>query len=100
MLTYAEYRMLGGGLEAAAYDRVAYGVMRDIDLFTFGRASKLTPMPETVKQLVVELCEIAAPYSTDTDDDCRRHKYQLIYSYLADVKTADGVPLLYRGADA
>ena len=99
MLSYAEYKMLGGDLEAAAYDRVVYGVMRNIDLFTFGRASKLTPMPEAVKRLIVAMCAVAAPYNTDTDDECRKHQYRLAQAYLSDVRTADGVPLLYRGTD-
>lgn len=100
MLSYAEYRNLGGTLEETAYERVSFGVFADIDRCTFGRVSKLSPMPEAVKRLIVELCAIAAPYNTDTDDAYRQHKVQLIYSYLSCVCTADGTPLLYRGVDA
>ena len=100
MLSYAEYRNLGGTLEEAAYERVSFGVFADIDRCTFGRVSRLTPMPEAVKRLIVELCAIAAPYNTDTDDDLCRHKIRLIYSYLSGVCMADGTPLLYRGVDA
>lgn len=100
MLSYAEYRNLGGTLEETAYERVSFGVFADIDRCTFGRVSKLSPMPEAVKRLIVELCAIAAPYNTDTDDAYRQHKVQLIYAYLSGVCTADGTPLLYRGVDA
>lgn len=100
MLSYAEYKTLGGTLEEAAYERVSFGVFAEIDRCTFGRASKLAPLPEAVKRLIVELCAIAAPYNTDTDDAYRQHKVQLIYSYLSCVCTADGTPLLYRGVDA
>nr|DAG40382.1 MAG TPA: head-tail connector protein [Caudoviricetes sp.] len=100
MLSFAEYKTLGGTLEETAYERVSFGVFADIDRCTFGRVSKLSPMPEAVKRLIVELCAIAAPYNTDTDDAYRQHKVQLIYSYLSCVCTADGTPLLYRGVDA
>ncbi len=100
MLSYAEYKTLGGTLEEAAYERVSFGVLAEIDRCTFGRVSKLAPLPEAVKRLIVELCAIAAPYNTDTDDAYRQHKVQLIYSYLSGVCTADGTPLLYRGVDA
>ena len=100
MLSYAEYSNLGGTLEEAAYERVSFGVFADIDRCTFGRVSKLAPLPEAVKRLIVELCAIAAPYNTDTDDDLNRYKIRLIYSYLSGVCTADGTPLLYRGVDA
>ncbi len=100
MLTYAEYQMLGGDLEAAVYDRVAYGVIREIDRHTFGRVSKLTPMPEAVKRLIVELCAIAVPYNTDTDAEYAKRKNELICEYLADVTTEDGTPVLYRGVEA
>lgn len=100
MMTYAEYKTLGGDLEQTVYDRVLYGVMREIDLYTFGRASKLTPLPEAVKRLAVELCALAAPYNTDTDEKYSQHKAELIRSYLADVRTDDGTPVLYRGVDA
>lgn len=100
MLSFAEYKNLGGTLEEAAFERVSFGALADIDRYTFGRASKLTPMPETVKRLLVELCAIAAPYSTDTDAALRQHKEQLIRAYLAGVRAEDGTPLLYRGVDA
>lgn len=100
MLSYAEYKTLGGTLEEAAYERVSFGVLAEIDRCTFGRVSKLAPLPEAVKRLIVELCAIAAPYNTDTDDAYRQHKVQLIYAYLSGVCTADGTPLLYRGVDA
>lgn len=100
MLTYAEYKTLGGSLEQTAYDHILYGVMREIDLHTFGRVSKLAPMPEEVKRLIVELCELTHPYNTDVDANYTQHKAQLIRTYLADVKTADGTPVLYRGVDA
>lgn len=99
MLTYAEYKTLGGDLEQRVYDRIVHGVMREIDRHTFGRVSKLTPMPEAVKRLIVELCALAVPYNTDTDENYIKHKERLICSYLADVKTADGTPVLYRGVD-
>lgn len=100
MLSFAEYKTLGGTLEEAAYERVSFGVLAEIDRCTFGRVSKLAPLPEAVKRLIVELCAIAAPYNTDTDDAYRQHKVQLIYAYLSGVCTADGTPLLYRGVDA
>ena len=100
MLTYAEYKTLGGELEQTVYDRILYGVMREIDLYTFGRVSKLAPLPEAVKRLIVELCALAHPYNTDTDANYTQHKAQLILSYLSNVKTADGTPVLYRGVDA
>ena len=100
MLTYAEYKTLGGDLEQSVYDRVVYGVMREIDRYTFGRVSKLAPMQEAVKRLIVELCALAVPYNTDTDAEYRKHKERLICDYLADVTTEDGTPVLYRGVDA
>ncbi len=98
-MTYAEYTARGGTLTQTAYDRISIGVMQEINRYTFGRVAMLSPMPEPVKRLIVELCELSSAYSTDTDADYRTARRELIYNYLAEIQTADGVPLLYRGAD-
>lgn len=98
-MTYAEYTARGGALTQPAYDRISIGVMQEINRYTFGRAAKLSPVPEPVKRLIVELCELSSAYSTDTDANYRTARRELIYTYLAGIKTADGTPLLYRGAD-
>ena len=101
MLDHIEYVNLGGSIEDfMLFERVQHGVIRELDRYTFGRVSKLDPVPEEVKHLITELCELAVPYGSDTDDKFQSYKDRLIRTYLADVKTADGTPVLYRGVDA
>lgn len=119
MLDHFEYLNLGGSIEDwAQYKLVLQGVICDLDRHTFGRFSqfaraldqnvetgddeepKSLPLPKKIQCLIVELCELAAPYGSDTDDKLQRHKDRLIRTYLANVKTSEGIPLLYRGVDA
>lgn len=99
-MTCAEYAARGGTLTQPAYDRISLGVMQELNRYTSGRVAALSPMPEAVNRLIVELCDMTSAYSTDTDTDCVRARYRLICNYLSGIKTADGVPLLYRGVDA
>lgn len=98
-MTYEEYIVRGGTLTQSAYDRIGIGVMRELDRYTSGRISALSPLPEPVRQLIAELCNMTSAYSTDTDADCYRARYDLICNYLSGIKTEDGTPLLYRGVD-
>ncbi|MBQ9428613.1 MAG: hypothetical protein IJU41_03605 [Clostridia bacterium] len=99
-MTYAEYTQRGGMLTQTAYNRIIVGVMAELNRYTFGRVATLSPLPETVKRLIVELCDMSSTYNTDTDADYAAARYHLICNYLSAETTAVGTPLMYRGVEA
>lgn len=110
-LTREEYKEMGGTMDDAAFLRFEFKARKLIDQHTFGRLKGLTEQPEAVKRLVFEL--IAVEHKNDngilqsvSNDgysetyavvDNEQKSVCLIAAYLAQEKTADGTPLLYRG---
>lgn len=112
-LTYEEYTKLGGRASCeAAYNRLEFWARKLIDMYTFGRLTGLPEQSEAVKNLVFELLsskenegERGQVMSVSNDGysenyaavDSDKKAANLIRSYLANEKTADGVPVLYQG---
>ena len=122
-LTFAEYAAWGGQQSESAYDRLEYKARMLIDEYTFGRLKGAAAIPEAVKRLTFELVGlignmdvsaegysgVAASESNDgysitmasgtvlTAAESMLRAGNLIETYLADEKTAEGVPLLYCG---
>ena len=109
-LTYTDYTTKGGTLDETAFNRLEFKAEKLIDQYTFGRLTELTTQSEAVQNLVFELIGLADKDDaavTSVSNDGYSESYaaadftiksdNLIYSYLAREKTADGTPVLYRG---
>lgn len=122
-LTYAEYQDWGGQQSESAYNRLEFKARMLIDEYTFGRLKDAESIPEAVKRLTFELVGllgnmdlsgegyggVVASESNDgysitmasgtvlTAAESMIQAGKLIETYLADEKTAAGVPLLYCG---
>lgn len=122
-LTFAEYQAWGGQQSESAYTRLEYKARMLIDEYTFGRLRDEETIPEAVKRLEFELIGMLGNmdlsgegYSGVVDSESNDgysikmatgtvltaaesmiQMGNLIETYLANEKTAAGVPLLYCG---
>lgn len=110
-LTFDEYREMGGSLDETAFSRLEFRARKIIDQHTFGRLMGLTAQSDAVKRLMFELMTVEQKeengilQSVSNDGysetyavvDNEQKSVCLIAAYLAQEKTADGTPLLYRG---
>ncbi len=122
-LTFEEYQEWGGQQSESAYSRLEYKARMLIDEYTFGRLRNEETIPEAVKRLVFELVgmlgnmDISAEGYAGVVDSEGNDGYSikmasgtvltaaesmiqmgnLIETYLANEKTASGIPLLYCG---
>jgi hypothetical protein len=110
-LSYGEYTDMGGTLSNAAFHRLEFKARMLIDQHTFGRLKGLTEQPESVKKLMFELVAVEQKEENGVIQSVSNDGYSetyavanneqkavcLIVAYLAQEKTEDGTPLLYRG---
>ena len=120
-LTYDEYTKMGGELSETAFDSAVNKACAEIDYYTFGRLAN-QEISGCVKKCVFELTELYNKQSahgigsqTSAGNDGFSVSYNIpnvetlneithdeamrcINRYLFNEKTADGIPLLYRGA--
>lgn len=119
-LTYEEYMEIGGVLDLTAFNRNIDRACGMIDNHTQGRLKAFETVPAEVKPLCRDLVEYitanvvdkavmsrsqsaggvseSESYATKTADDFFFDVCQLMVDHLSQVKTATGVPILYRGA--
>lgn len=111
-LTYDEYCGLGGKLSEEQYLDYGYRAQDLLDRYSFNRLQLLDTIPEKVKRVLKRLTDaveqsennprvrsesndgVSVTYADEKSADAR---YSDIISDLADIVTADGVSLLYRG---
>ena len=122
-LTFAEYQAWGGQQSESAYSRLEYKARMMIDEYTFGRLRDEETIPEAVKRLTFELVGMwgnmdisgegyAGVVDSESNDgysikmaagtvltaaESMQQMGNMIETYLANEKTAAGVPLLYYG---
>lgn len=122
-LTFAEYQAWGGQQSESAYSRLEYKARMMIDEYTFGRLRDEETIPEAVKRLTFELVGMwgnmdisgegyAGVVDSESNDgysikmaagtvltaaESMQQMGNMIETYLANEKTAAGVPLLYCG---
>lgn len=121
-LTYDEYsQKLGGICDATAFNRNIDHACGIIDNATHNRIECMAEVPQRAKGLCRDLIEYLARYSTSdmvvssrsqsaggvsesesyatkTADDIYGDIQNMLYDYLGNEKTDNGIPLLYRGA--
>lgn len=120
-LTYDEYSNIGGICDLTAFNRNIDRACGLIDNATHNRVDCMEEVPQRVKALCRDLVEYLArndtteiavtsrsqsaggvseseSYATKTADDVYGDIQNMIYDYLANEKTDNGIPLLYRGA--
>ena len=119
-LTYDEYSTMGGICDLTAFNRNIDRVCSIIDNATHNRIECMKKPPEKVKPLCRDLLEYlvqnngvkivtsksqsaggvseSESYATKTDDDVYGDIQNMLYDYLGNEKTDNGIPLLYRGA--
>ena len=112
ILTYDEYKALGGGLDNTAFNIFGYEAEAKIKAETSGRVTEA----EAVKRCIARLADIlknadvsedkTASWSNDgvseslrevTAEDFEKKVQSIIREYLSDEVDAEGVPLLYLG---
>lgn len=122
-LTFAEYQTWGGQQSESAYPRLEFKARMMIDEYTFGRLISAETIPEAVKRLEFELIGMLGNMDVSgegyggvvesegndgyslkmasgtvlTAAENMMQMGSMIETYLANEKTADGVPLLYCG---
>lgn len=122
-LTFEEYQEMGGQQSESAYDRLEFKARMLIDEYTFGRLINAQVITEPVKRLMFELIGmlgnmdmsaegyggVAESESNDgysikmaagtvlSAADSMIQMGNMIETYLANEKTAAGIPLLYCG---
>ena len=121
-LTYEEYTEIGGTLDSAAFNRNIDRACGMIDNHTQGRLKAFETVPTEVKPLCRDLVEYitvnvvdkavtsrsqsaggvseSISYTVKTADEYFFDICQLMVDYLSLVVTANGVPVLYRGAQS
>ena len=120
-LTYTEYKEIGGTLEETAFNRNIDRACGIIDNATHNRIEYMAEVPQRAKALCRDLVEYLArndtteiavtsrsqsaggvseseSYATKTADDMYGDIQNMLYDYLGNEKTDNGIPLLYRGA--
>lgn len=120
-LTYTEYKGIGGTLEETAFNRNIDRACGIIDNATHNRIECMEEVPQRAKALCRDLVEYLArnntneiavtsrsqsaggvseseSYATKTADDIYGDIQNMLYDYLGNEKTDNGIPLLYRGA--
>lgn len=119
-LTYLEYGARGGTLDDTAFARYEKRASKNIDAETHGRVSRMSEVPESVKDCVFELVEYnrkfditaqavtsrsqsagnvseSESYATRSTEEVAADITEIIWTYLSTEKDDSGVPLLYRG---
>lgn len=122
-LTFTEYQEMGGQQPEPAYTRLEYKACMLIDEYTFGRLRTEAEIPEAVKRLDFELIGMlgnqdlsregyAGVVDSESNDgysikmaagtvlsaaESMIQIGNMIETYLANEKTAAGIPLLYCG---
>lgn len=122
-LTFEEYQEWGGQQTESAYSRLEYKARMLIDEYTFGRLRTEETIPEAAKRLTFELVGMLGNMDTSAEgyagvvDSESNDGYSIkmasgtvltaaesmiqmgnmIETYLANEKTAAGIPLLYCG---
>lgn len=120
-LTFEEYNELGGVLEETAFARNINRCCLMIDNHTNGRFEEFSKLPDELKLLCRDLVEYISnnivdkptitsksqaaggvseseSYATKTAEDFANDIENLMIDYLSQVKTKNGIPVLYRGA--
>ena len=120
-ITYEEYSNIGGICDLTAFNRNIDRACGVIDNATHNRIEYMSDVPQMAKALCRDLVEYLArndtteiavtsrsqsaggvseseSYATKTADDVYGDIQNMIYDYLANEKTDNGIPLLYRGA--
>ena len=120
-LTYDEYSAMGGILDLTAFNRNIDRACGVIDNATHNRIECMEEVPQRAKALCRDLVEYLArnntneiavtsrsqsaggvseseSYATKTADDIYGDIQNMLYDYLGNEKTDNGIPLLYRGA--
>lgn len=120
-LTYDEYAEIGGICDLTVFNRNIDRACGIIDNATHNRIECMADVPQRAKALCRDLVEYLArndtteiavtsrsqsaggvseseSYATKTADDVYGDIQNMIYDYLANEKTDNGIPLLYRGA--
>ena len=119
-LTYEEYSAMGGICDLTAFSRNIDRACGIIDNATHNRIECMKKPPEKVKPLCRDLLEYlvqnngvkivtsksqsaggvseSESYATKTADDVYGDIQNMLYDYLGNEKTDNGIPLLYRGA--
>ena len=120
-LTYEEYSEIGGILDLTAFNRNIDRACGVIDNATHNRIECMEEVPQRAKALCRDLVEYLArnntneiavtsrsqsaggvseseSYATKTADDVYGDIQNMLYDYLGNEKTDNGIPLLYRGA--
>ena len=120
-LTYEEYSEVGGILDLTAFNRNIDRACGVIDSATDNRIECMEEVPQRAKALCRDLVEYLArnntneiavtsrsqsaggvseseSYATKTADDIYGDIQNMLYDYLGNEKTDNGIPLLYRGA--
>lgn len=116
------YYLDNGGevMTDAAFSRCEFRARKILDRYTSGRVRQCEEIPEAVKRLMVELVSLEATqgaavkdsqavssFSNDgytetiadplTTDKVAEIERDLIYEYLYDERTDNGIPMLYLG---
>ena len=120
-LTYEEYSEIDGILDLTAFNRNIDRACGVIDNATHNRIECMEEVPQRAKALCRDLVEYLArnntneiavtsrsqsaggvseseSYATKTADDIYGDIQNMLYDYLGNEKTDNGIPLLYRGA--
>ena len=119
-LTFEEYSKMGGVLDLTAFNRNIDRVCGIIDNATHNRIECMVEVPQSVKPLCRDLLEYlvqnngvkivtsksqsaggvseSESYANKTADDIYGDIQNMLYDYLGNEKTDNGIPLLYRGA--
>ena len=120
-LTYDEYAEMGGICDLTAFNRNIDRACGIIDNATHNRIECMAEVPQRAKSLCRDLVEYLArndtteiavtsrsqsaggvseseSYATKTADDIYGDIQNMLYDYLGNEKTDNGIPLLYRGA--
>ena len=120
-LTYEEYSEIGGILDLTAFNRNIDRACAMIDNATHNRIECMEEVPQRAKALCRDLVEYLArnntneiavtsrsqsaggvseseSYATKTADDIYGDIQNMLYDYLGNEKTDNGIPLLYRRA--
>lgn len=118
---HQEYLVLGGVCDATAFNRYIDRACGIIDNATHNRIECMAEVPQRAKALCRDLIEYLArndtieiavtsrsqsaggvseseSYATKTADDVYGDIQNMLYDYLGNEKTDNGIPLLYRGA--